>query len=99
MLSRYLPALALAALAFAQQPPHKIDDLALRNPTSHPDEWLSYGIDQGETRYSPLKQIDATNVRRLELAWSFDLGPGGGNQEGTPLVWNGDIYESPTGAS
>jgi len=40
----------------------------------------------GETRYSPLKQIDATNVSRLGLAWSYDIGQGGGNQEATPLV-------------
>src|SRR5579863_1084756 len=89
---RYLPLLPLAAIAFAQQPPRKIDDLALRNATKNADEWLTYGIDQGETRYSPLKQIDTTNVSRLGLAWSFDLGTGGGNQEETPLVWNGNLY-------
>src|SRR5262245_20395035 len=27
-----------------------------------PGAWLSYGRTQGETRYSPLKQIDATNA-------------------------------------
>src|SRR5579862_5245860 len=89
---RHLLLLPLAVLAFAQQPPHKIDDLDLRNATRNADEWLSYGIDQGETRYSPLKQIDTTNVSRLALAWSHDLGPGGGNQEETQLVWNGNIY-------
>ncbi len=90
---RSIPAVLITlSFAFAQQPPHKIDDLALRNATKNTDEWLTYGIDQGETRYSPLKQIDTTNVGRLALAWSFDLGPGGGNQEETPLVWNGTIY-------
>jgi quinohemoprotein ethanol dehydrogenase len=55
-------------------------------------EWLTYGLTQGETRYSPLAQINATNVQRLALAWSYDVGPGGGGQEATPLVWNGTIY-------
>jgi quinohemoprotein ethanol dehydrogenase len=54
--------------------------------------WLTYGLTQGETRYSPLKQIDASNVGKLGLSWSYVLGAGGGNQEATPLVWNNTIY-------
>jgi len=57
-----------------------------------PGSWLSYGRTQGETRYSTLKQIDTTNVKRLGLAWSYVMGAGGGNQEGTPLVWNNTLY-------
>jgi quinohemoprotein ethanol dehydrogenase len=57
-----------------------------------PGAWLSYGRTQGETRYSTLKQIDTTNARNLGLAWSYVLGAGGGNQEGTPLMWNGTLY-------
>ena len=48
--------------------------------------------DQSETRFSPLTDINATNVARLGLAWSYDVGAGGGGQEATPLVWNGTIY-------
>jgi quinohemoprotein ethanol dehydrogenase len=59
---------------------------------SIPGDWLSYGRTQGETRYSPLKQIDAANAKRLGLAWSYPMGAGGGNQEGTPLVWNNALY-------
>src|SRR5437870_8780405 len=54
--------------------------------------WLSYGRTQGETRYSTLKQIDAGNANRLGLAWSYVMGAGGGNQEGTPLMWNNTLY-------
>lgn len=89
----WLPAcLLLATISLAQQPPRKVDDAALRNAGKSGDEWLTYGFDQGETRYSPLKQIDAANVSHLALAWSYDLGIGGGNQEATPLVWNGTIF-------
>lgn len=92
---KFLPVLLLsglisASLAFGQA--HRIDDAALKNAGKSGDEWLTYGIDQGETRYSPLNQINASNVSRLGSAWSYDLGDGGGNQEGTPLVWNGTIY-------
>src|ERR1700731_4603007 len=77
--------------ALAQQP-RRIDDTALRNAGKTGEEWLSYGLTPGETRYSPLKQIDATNVSRLGLAWSYEAGAGGGGQEATPLVSNGTLY-------
>jgi quinohemoprotein ethanol dehydrogenase len=57
-----------------------------------PGAWLSYGRTQGETRYSTLKQIDSSNAKRLGLAWSYEMGAGGGNQEGTPLMWNNTLY-------
>jgi len=53
---------------------------------------MMVGLNYSEQRYSPLKQIDTTNVGRLELAWSYEVGPGGGQQEATPLVINGVIY-------
>ena len=59
---------------------------------AQPGAWLSYGRTQRETRYSTLKQIDTTNVKRLGLAWSYVMGAGGGNQEGTPLIWNNTLY-------
>ena len=31
-------------------------------------------------------------MKGLGLAWSYAVGAGGGNQEGTPLVWNHTIY-------
>ena len=33
-------------------------------------EWRAYGADNGATKYSPLDQIDATNVAQLEVAWT-----------------------------
>src|SRR5262247_1118928 len=70
----------------------RVDDLALKNAGRTGEEWLTYGLTLGETRYSPLKQIDTSNVGRLGLAWSYEAGPGGGAQEATPLTWNGTIY-------
>ena len=86
-------ALASAAVFGQAQRPSKVDDLALRNAAqSKGEEWLSYGFTPQETRYTPLNQINASNVSRLGLAWSFEVGPGGGGQEATPLVHNGVIF-------
>ena len=41
-------------------------------------EWPTYGGDLGNTRYSPLDQINAANFNKLEVAWRFktdNLGP------------------------
>jgi PQQ-dependent dehydrogenase (methanol/ethanol family) len=86
------PVLALASGLWAQTA-RRVDDLALRNAAqSKGEEWLSYGFTPQETRYSPLNQINASNVARLGLAWSYEVGPGGGGQEATPLVHNGVIF-------
>ena len=53
-----LPALLLAASLASAQQIHRIDDVALKNAGKSGDEWLSYGLDQGETRFSPLTQIN-----------------------------------------
>ena len=87
-----LAGLALAPFAAVGQQSRPVDDIALRNAGKTGAEWLSYGSTPGETRYSPLNQINTGNVNRLGLAWSYDIGPGGGAQEATPLVWNGTIY-------
>ncbi|MBV8904217.1 MAG: PQQ-binding-like beta-propeller repeat protein, partial [Acidobacteriia bacterium] len=78
-------------IAIAQQPP-KVDDVALRNSGKTGDEWLTNGLNYGETRFSPLKQIDTSNISRLGLVWSYEVGPGGGTQESTPLFSSGVVY-------
>src|ERR1700689_4132633 len=82
---------AMATTMNAQQS-RKVDDAALLNAGKTGEEWLTYGLNPGETRYSPLNQLNASNVSRLGLAWSYDVGPGGGTQESTPLVSNGVLY-------
>ena len=59
-------------------------------------EWRTYGADTGNTHYSPLDQINASNFSKLEVAWHFktdNLGPRPEFQyEGTPLMANGVLY-------
>ncbi|MEO7384080.1 MAG: PQQ-dependent dehydrogenase, methanol/ethanol family, partial [Novosphingobium sp.] len=47
-------------------------------------EWLTYGRDPGEQRFSSLTGITDGNVAGLGLAWSADLETARG-QEATPL--------------
>jgi quinohemoprotein ethanol dehydrogenase len=69
-----------------------VQGLSYAQPSKNTDEWTSYGLTPGETRYSPLSQINASNVSRVGLAWSYDAGKGGGGQEATPLFSNGTLY-------
>jgi quinoprotein glucose dehydrogenase len=59
-------------------------------------EWPTYGGDLGNTRYSPLAQIDAANFNKLKIAWTFktdNLGPSPEYKfESTPLMVKGVLY-------
>jgi len=81
-----------AGLLARAQNARRIDDAALKNAAHNGAEWVSYGFTPEETRYSPLDQINASNVGKLAPVWSYDVGRGGGNQEATPLYWNGSLY-------
>jgi len=70
----------------------KVDQKTLKDAGRTGEEWLTVGMNYAEQRYSPLKLIDTQNVGKLALAWSYELGPGGGQQEATPLFANGVIY-------
>ena len=69
----------------------KIDDKALKAAEKN-TEWLSNGMDWGERRYSTMTQINPGNVGKLALAWSYELGSGGGSQQATPLYSDGILY-------
>jgi len=59
-------------------------------------EWRYYGSDAASTKYSPLDQIDASNVGKLHIAWSWQAQNFGGhaefNWEATPLMVGGRLY-------
>src|SRR5690349_18775723 len=48
-------------------------------------QWMSYGRDYAEQRFSPLTQINAQTVSHLGLAWFADFDTRRG-QESTPLA-------------
>jgi len=59
-------------------------------------EWRHYGGDAGGTKYSPLDQINASNVSKLQIAWRWQtssLGaPVDSNWEVTPLMVGTTLY-------
>ena len=69
----------------------EVDDAALRNADADAANWITYGHDYSEQRFSALRQVDEQSVGRLGLAWSFDFGMRRG-MESTPLVYEGVIY-------
>lgn len=60
---------------------------------SEPGDWMSVGRTYDEQRFSPLKQIDTSNVSSLGLAWFADFDTNR-SQEGTPLEIDGVLYLS-----
>jgi PQQ-dependent dehydrogenase (methanol/ethanol family) len=60
-------------------------------PNPPAGEWPSQARDYANTRYSPLNQINTSNVGRLRLAWSFADGTQFGH-EGAPLVIGDTMY-------
>ncbi len=58
--------------------------------------WTHYNGDERSIRYSPLDQINSSNVDSLKIAWTFDTGPFGPRPETvsvtTPLMVNGTLY-------
>src|SRR5262249_3285340 len=56
-------------------------------------EWPIYGGSPDNTRYSPLKQINRSNVAQLEIAWQYDPGATGGSQV-CPIVVEGTLYST-----
>ena len=57
---------------------------------SEPGQWVVAGHDYGNTRFSPLKQINAENASKLSLAYSFSLASLRSN-ESSPIVNKGSF--------
>jgi quinoprotein glucose dehydrogenase len=59
-------------------------------------EWPYWGGDPQNTRYSPLTQIDKSNVNKLEIAWRWTADgsgdAGSANWKATPLMVDGVLY-------
>lgn len=55
-----------------------------------PGDWLTYDGNYSGNRYSPLKQIDTSNVASLALKWVFPISYFG--LEVTPLAADGVLY-------
>jgi len=55
-----------------------------------PADWLHISRTYNQHRFSPLSQINKSNVAQLRMAWSRGLPAG--TQESTPIVYRGVMY-------
>src|SRR5262245_42951052 len=53
------------------------------------DEWKSYGGGVDSSQYSSLKRVNKSNVKQLQVAWTFPIG---GNASTSPLIVDGVMY-------
>ena len=86
--------LALAIFTVAQAigqsaaPFVPVTDAMIQHPD--PADWLSWRRTLDSWGYSPLAEIDKSNVAQLRMVWARPLNSG--HQEGTPLVHDGILY-------
>ncbi|HYK59869.1 MAG TPA: PQQ-binding-like beta-propeller repeat protein [Bryobacteraceae bacterium] len=90
-LKLWTPALiALALIGWTWRPAHG------QQGAPAVGEWRTYGGDSGNTRYSPLDQINAANARNLQVVWRWkaqNMGPSPqAAWEVTPLMAGGKLY-------
>jgi quinoprotein glucose dehydrogenase len=70
------------------------------NASPSVDDWPYYGHDAGGMRFSPLTQLNRTNVAQLQVAWTFhtgDVSDGKGSRkrsgfETTPIVVDDRLF-------
>src|SRR5665213_527971 len=86
-------AATISGLSFAQPPSGNANSGVdgARIAKADPKEWLSNGRTYSEQRFSPLKQIDASNVSKLGVAWEYRTYSVRG-LEATPIVADGVMY-------
>ncbi len=84
-----------AATAVAH-PAADVDQARLDAADREPQNWYTLGRDQNGSYFSPLTDINATNVSRLGFAWQYDLGQPLRAQEATPIVIDGVLYTAGT---
>jgi alcohol dehydrogenase (cytochrome c) len=72
-------------------PPINVSPDRLLHASADPNNWLMYGRDYANQRFSPLAAIRPDNVRNLVPVWSFQTGVPDG-LEATPLFVDGVIF-------
>ncbi len=65
-----------------------VTDQTMRAPK--PEDWLIHRGNYQAWGYSPLDQINKTNVKTLQLVWARAMEPG--INQATPLIYNGVMY-------
>ena len=88
-LTVFAAAITLAPSTVAGQSYRPVTDERLESP--EPENWLSYRGTYNGWGYSPLDQIDVSNVRDLKPVWAFSTNTTGGH-ESPPVVNDGVMF-------
>jgi len=83
-------ATTLLAAAAVEAGPVSSDDLLQAQDSGA--EWLMYGRDYRNWRYSPLDKITPANAAQLKPVWAMSTGGQFGGLESTPLIRDGVLY-------
>src|SRR5262252_4261251 len=83
--------LLAVSLGFAAAPGFTQTTEELNNDGKNPENVLTQGMGNDRKSYSPLKQINKTNVKRLVPIWSTSLMNDLG-ELGQPTIYNGVMY-------
>ena len=87
-------AASILAMSFTLQPsfakPVTSDDLVKAQENA--GEWLTYGRNYRNWRYSPLSEITPDNAAKLAPVWAMSTGGQFGGLEATPLFRDGVVY-------
>jgi alcohol dehydrogenase (cytochrome c) len=67
-----------------------VTDAMLRSPDA--GDWLMIRRNYQAWSYSPLAEINTSNVKQLQLVWEWAMNEGAGANEPTPIVHNGIMY-------
>jgi alcohol dehydrogenase (cytochrome c) len=67
-----------------------VTDAMLRDPD--PGDWLMIRRNYQAWSHSPLAQINTTNVKQLQLVWSWAMNDSTAANEPTPIVHNGVMF-------
>ena len=83
--------IVLAGAVFVATASVAAQESSLETMSENANQWVMTGRTYDLQRYSPLTQINATNVAHLHAAWSFSTGTLRGH-EGNPLVIGSVMY-------
>ena len=84
-----LVAWTLTGVAQGDKPFVPVTDEMLWKP--NPADWLTWRRTLDSWGFSPLNQINKSNVAQMKMTWTRGMGPGN-VQEATPLIYNGVMY-------
>jgi alcohol dehydrogenase (cytochrome c) len=85
-------AISFTALLVAQSQARPVTADDLVKAQENAGEWLMYGRDYRNWRYSPLSEVTPQNVDKLKPVWAMSTGGQFGGLEATPLFRDGVLY-------